>query len=53
MKAKVLKQFKNKYSKKTHKAGEILDISQKRFDEINSTRHGKLVEEIKEEPKKE
>lgn len=51
MKVKVLKRFVNKYSNKTHEVGDILDISEKRFKEINSTKHGKLVEEIKEVPK--
>ena len=49
MKVKVIKQFRNKYSKKIHKVGDILDISDKRFKEMNSTKHGDLVEEIKEE----
>ncbi|WP_189928439.1 hypothetical protein [Clostridium tetani] len=52
MKAKVLRDFINKYSKKLHKKGDILDISKKRFEEINSTSFGILAEEIKEEPKK-
>lgn len=43
--------FRNKYSKKIHTEGDVLDITEKRFEEINSTKHGTLVEEIKE-PKK-
>lgn len=49
MKVKVLRKFKNKYSKNIHEVGEILDISEKRFKEINSTKHGVLVEKITEE----
>jgi hypothetical protein len=48
LKVKVLRTFRNKYSKKIHKKGDILDISKKRFEEINSTSFGILVEEIKE-----
>ena len=46
VKAKVLRTFKNKYSKKKHKKGEVLTISESRFDEINDAGHGKLVELI-------
>lgn len=53
MKVKVVKEFKNKYSKKIHKVGDTLDISDSRFKEINSTKHGILVKEIKEKNKKE
>lgn len=51
MKVEVIRNFRNKYSKKRHKKGEILEISETRFKEINSTRHGELVKEIKEEKK--
>lgn len=51
MKVKVLRVFKNKYSKKTHKKGDILEVTKNRFKEINSTEHGVLVEEISEKPK--
>lgn len=48
MKAKVKRNFINKYSKNLHKKGDVLDISKKRFEEINATSFGILVEEIKE-----
>lgn len=48
MKVKVLRSFINKYSKKRHEKGDILDITEKRFKEINSTKYGTLVEEVKE-----
>lgn len=47
--AKVLVTFKNKYSKNLHKKDEIIEVSKKRFKEINATKFGKLVEEVKEE----
>lgn len=46
IKAVVVKKFRNKYSKKVHKAGDILDLSPTRLAEINSAGHGVLVEEI-------
>lgn len=46
MKAKVLKEFKDKYSGKLYKAGDILDVTAERFDEIQTV--GNLVEEVKE-----
>lgn len=49
MKAKVLKQFKDKYSGKIHEAGDVLTISKERFEEILKV--DLLVEEVKE-PKK-
>ena len=51
MKVKVLKTFINKYSKNIYKKGEIIDVTEKRFKEINSTEYGVLAEKIRE-PKK-
>lgn len=48
MKAKVIQSFIDKYSKKECKKGEVIEISEKRFEEINSTSFGIFVEEIKE-----
>ena len=36
IKVKVLKTFINKYTKSPHEAGDFLNISEKRFREINS-----------------
>jgi len=47
IKAKVLKPFRNKYSKSLHKRGDLLTVSEKRMDEINSAGFGKLVERMK------
>ena len=49
MRAKVLKDFKDKYSGKIHKRGDVITISKERFEEILTV--GPLVEEAKE-PKK-
>ena len=45
MKAKVLKQFKDKHSGEIHQVGSILTISRERYEEILTKGH--LVEEIK------
>lgn len=47
MTVKVVKQFRDKYTKTLHKAGDIIEISNERYEEINSTSHGVLVREIK------
>lgn len=44
MKAKVLKDFKDKYTGERHTAGETIDVSKERFDEILTV--DKLVEEV-------
>ena len=46
MKAKVLKQFKDKYTKKLYKKGQIIDVANERYEEINSTAHGILVKKL-------
>ena len=45
---KVLRTFRNKYSKSLHKKGDLLSISRKRMEEINSAGHGELVELVDE-----
>lgn len=49
MKVKTLIKFKDLKESKTRKVGEEFEVTKKRFKEINSTKHGILVEEIKEE----
>lgn len=49
MKAKVLKPFKDKYSGKIYKVGEILTVSKDRFAEILTV--APLVEEVKAKKK--
>jgi len=46
MKVKVIKDFRDKYTKKLHKTGEELEITKERYEEINSTAHGILVEKV-------
>lgn len=50
MKAIVVKDFIDKYSKTLYKKGLTIDVSESRFEEMNSTKHGAFVEEVKEEP---
>ena len=50
MKAKVLRDFKDKHSGKIHKAGDIITVSKERFNEILTV--APLVEEIKDGKKK-
>ena len=45
---KVLRTFRNKYSKSLHRQGDLLSISRKRMEEINSAGHGELVELVDE-----
>ena len=45
---RVLRTFRNKYSKSLHKKGDLLSISCKRMEEINSAGHGELVELVDE-----
>lgn len=49
IKAKVIKTFIDKKANKERKKGSVFNVTQERFKEINSTVHGVLVEEIKEE----
>lgn len=49
MRVKVVREFIDlKNNKKRRKVGEIFDITQERFKELNSTSFGVLVEEVKE-----
>ncbi len=52
MKVKTLVKFKDLKEKKLREVGEEFEVSKTRYKEINSTKHGKLVEEIKEKKKK-
>lgn len=52
MKVKAVKKFRDLKEKKVRQEGEIFEVTKKRFEEINSTSFGVLVEEIKEEKKK-
>jgi len=49
MKAKVIRRFYDKKEKKIQPTGTIIDVSEKRFEEMNSTKHGQLVERPEEE----
>lgn len=49
MKAKVLRRFKDKYSGKVYKAGEVITISKERFEEILTV--APLVEKVETKKK--
>lgn len=46
MKAKVLRKFRDKYTKEIYETGQIIDITHERYEEINSTAHGVLVQSV-------
>ena len=49
MKVKVVREFIDlKNNKKKRKVGEILEVTQDRFKELNSTSFGVLVDELEE-----
>jgi len=48
MKVRVLRRFRDKYTKKIYGIGEIIEVTNERYEEINSTAHGILVEKLDE-----
>jgi len=53
MKAKVIDTFRDKYTKENYKKGQVIEVSKRRFEEMNSTAFGVLVEAVSEKPKQE
>ncbi len=53
MKVRTLKLFNDLQSNKLRKPGEIFDVTKERYEKINSTSHGALVEVIEDESKEE
>lgn len=49
MKAKVIKSFKDKGKGTVYQVDEIITVNKKRYEEINSTAFGILIEEVKEQ----
>ena len=49
MKATVLRRFRDKHTKAIYEAGDVIEVNKKRFTEMNATRFGVLVEELKKE----
>ena len=47
MKAKAIRKFIDLKADKTREVGQIFEVTKKRYEEINSTSHGILIEEIK------
>ncbi len=52
MKVKVLMDFRDKHTREIYRAGEVIEVTNERFAEINGTSHGVFVEKIKKPPKK-
>lgn len=48
MKVKVIKPFRDKHSKTIHKKGQEIEVTQERYEEINSAALGPFVEKITE-----
>ena len=48
MKVKVVRRFRDKYTKKLYEKGQIIEVSHERYEEINSTAYGILVEKLDE-----
>lgn len=48
MKVKVIKKFIDKYTKEVYEIGQIIEVAHERYEEINSTAHGILVEKLDE-----
>ena len=49
MKVKVLRKFRDKYTKQVYDKGQIIEVTNERYEEINSTTHGILVKAIEDE----
>ena len=49
MKVKVVRRFRDKYTKKLYKKGQIIEVTNERYEEINSTVYGILVEAIEQD----
>ncbi|MDI9412791.1 MAG: hypothetical protein QM401_04340 [Bacillota bacterium] len=49
IKVEVVKRFRNKYSKTVMSPGEVIEITESRFEQINSAGHGELVRKIEDE----
>ncbi len=48
LKVKVIKKFIDKYTKEVYEIGQIIDVANERYEEINSTAHGILVKKVEE-----
>lgn len=46
MKARVLRAFRDKVTKERRKVGDEIEVTKKRFTEINSTQHGAFLAEL-------
>lgn len=46
MKVRVIKPFKNKYTKAVYQAGQIIDVTEERYRELTSSALGSFVEKV-------
>lgn len=51
MKARVIKPFRDKYTKGDYETNQIVTVTKERFEEINSAALGPFVKEIRESKK--
>ncbi|CRZ34594.1 hypothetical protein DFR55_101360 [Herbinix hemicellulosilytica] len=53
MKVNVIKPFRDKHTKVVYQKGQEIEVTNERYEEINSTAHGVLVKpvEVKAKPK--
>lgn len=49
IKVEVLRPYRNKYTKSLHQAGDFLEVSEKRFGEVNNAGHGELLRRVDDE----
>ncbi len=49
IKVEVLKPYRNKYTKSLHQAGDFLEVSEKRFEEVNGAGYGELLRKVDDE----
>jgi hypothetical protein len=48
LRVKILRKFRDKYTKEVYEKGDIIEVTNERYEEINSTAHGILVEKLDE-----
>lgn len=48
MKAEVIRNFRDKNTKDRYKIGQVLEVDETRFNEMNSTKFGQLVKKVEE-----
>lgn len=49
MKVEVIRNFRDKNTKERYKIGQILEVEETRFNEMNLTKFGQLVKKVEED----